>query len=97
MTESRRTSSDIEVDVVYQGPVDPSRIGSPGEYPFTRGPYPTMYRGRLWTMRQYSGFGTAEETNRRFKDLLAAGQTASKFRARHRLRVLTQLYESLIR
>ncbi|HEU4318610.1 MAG TPA: methylmalonyl-CoA mutase family protein [Acidimicrobiia bacterium] len=75
MNESRRTSSDIEVDVVYQDPVEPSHIGAPGEYPFTRGPYPTMYRGRLWTMRQYSGFGTAEETNRRFKDLLDAGQT----------------------
>ncbi|MFZ0627562.1 MAG: methylmalonyl-CoA mutase family protein, partial [Acidimicrobiia bacterium] len=46
-----------------------------GEYPFTRGPYPTMYRGRLWTMRQYAGFGTAEQTNRRFHDLLRAGQT----------------------
>jgi methylmalonyl-CoA mutase N-terminal domain/subunit len=75
MDETRRTSSDIEVDVVYDGPVDSSRIGHPGEYPFTRGPYPTMYRGRLWTMRQYSGFGTAAETNQRFKDLLAAGQS----------------------
>ena len=75
MDESRRTSSDVEVDVVYDTPGDPERIGEPGKYPFTRGPYPTMYRGRLWTMRQYSGFGTAEETNRRFKSLLAAGQT----------------------
>ena len=75
MSESRRTSSDIEIDVVYDTPSDPGRIGEPGEYPFTRGPYPTMYRGRLWTMRQYSGFGTAQETNRRFKDLLQAGQT----------------------
>ena len=75
MAESRRTSSDIEVDVVYAEPGDPGRIGQPGEYPFTRGPYPTMYRGRPWTMRQYAGFGTAEETNRRFKDLLEAGQT----------------------
>jgi len=75
MSETRRTSSDIEVDTVYDEPGDPERIGRPGEYPFTRGPYPTMYRGRLWTMRQYSGFGTALETNRRFKDLLAAGQT----------------------
>jgi methylmalonyl-CoA mutase N-terminal domain/subunit len=75
MNENRRTSSDIEVDVVYEGPVDEQRIGRPGEYPYTRGPYPTMYRGRLWTMRQYSGFGTAQETNQRFKDLLAAGQT----------------------
>ncbi|HZD22398.1 MAG TPA: methylmalonyl-CoA mutase family protein [Acidimicrobiia bacterium] len=75
MSEHHRTSSDIEVDVVYDTPADPERIGRPGEYPFTRGPYPTMYRERLWTMRQYSGFGTAQETNRRFKDLLAAGQT----------------------
>ena len=75
MSETRRTSSDIEIDVVYDSPADPERIGAPGEYPFTRGPYPTMYRGRLWTMRQYSGFGTAQETNRRFKDLLDAGQT----------------------
>jgi methylmalonyl-CoA mutase N-terminal domain/subunit len=50
-------------------------IGYPGEYPFTRGVQPTMYRGRLWTMRQYAGFGTAEETNRRFKYLLEQGQT----------------------
>jgi methylmalonyl-CoA mutase N-terminal domain/subunit len=75
MDESRRTSSDIEVEVVYDTPPDPARIGAPGEYPFTRGPYPTMYRGRPWTMRQYAGFGTAEETNRRFRDLLEAGQT----------------------
>jgi len=50
-------------------------LGFPGEYPFTRGVQPTMYRGRLWTMRQYSGFGTAEETNGRFKYLLQQGQT----------------------
>ena len=50
-------------------------IGFPGEYPFTRGVQPTMYRGRLWTMRQYAGFGTPEETNERFRELLANGQT----------------------
>lgn len=50
-------------------------LGFPGEYPFTRGVYPTMYRGRFWTMRQYAGFGTAEQTNRRFKYLLEHGQT----------------------
>jgi 2-hydroxyisobutanoyl-CoA mutase large subunit len=50
-------------------------IGLPGRYPFTRGPYPTMYRGRLWTMRQIAGFGTAEDTNDRFKYLIANGQT----------------------
>ncbi|MER3521878.1 MAG: methylmalonyl-CoA mutase [Acidimicrobiia bacterium] len=52
-----------------------SDLGDPGEFPFTRGIHPTMYRGRLWTMRQYAGYGTAEETNQRFKYLLAAGQT----------------------
>jgi methylmalonyl-CoA mutase N-terminal domain/subunit len=51
------------------------RIGFPGEYPFTRGVYPSMYRGRLWTMRQFAGFGTAEETNERFRYLLDHGQT----------------------
>jgi methylmalonyl-CoA mutase N-terminal domain/subunit len=75
MSDIRRTSSDLEIDIVYSDPPDHDRIGEPGEYPFTRGPYPTMYRGRLWTMRQYAGFGTARETNRRFKDLLEAGQT----------------------
>ena len=50
-------------------------LGSPGEYPFTRGVYPTMYRGRVWTMRQFAGFGTAVETNARFKYLLEHGQT----------------------
>jgi methylmalonyl-CoA mutase N-terminal domain/subunit len=50
-------------------------LGFPGEYPFTRGIHPTMYRGRLWTMRMFAGFGTAEETNRRFKYLLEQGQT----------------------
>jgi methylmalonyl-CoA mutase, N-terminal domain len=70
-----RTSSGIEIPVVATGPVDPDRIGDPGEYPFTRGPYPTMYRGRPWTMRQYAGFGTATDTNERFKRLLDAGQT----------------------
>jgi len=51
------------------------RLGYPGEFPFTRGVQPTMYRGRLWTMRQFAGFGLAEDTNRRFKYLLAHGQT----------------------
>src|SRR5215203_3095497 len=54
---------------------DPPEIGFPGEYPFTRGVYPSMYRGRLWTMRQFAGFGTAEETNERFRYLLDHGQT----------------------
>ena len=51
------------------------RLGFPGEYPFTRGVQPTMYRSRFWTMRQYAGFGTAEETNRRYRFLLDNGQT----------------------
>jgi methylmalonyl-CoA mutase N-terminal domain/subunit len=55
------------------GPFE-ERIGFPGEYPFTRGVYPSMYRGRLWTMRQFAGFGTAEETNERFRYLLEQGQ-----------------------
>src|SRR3954470_16733400 len=50
-------------------------IGLPGEYPYTRGVYPSMYRGRLWTMRQFAGFGTAEETNERFRYLLDHGPT----------------------
>src|SRR5690606_25306616 len=50
-------------------------IGFPGQYPFTRGVQPTMYRGRLWTMRQYAGFGTAQETNQRFRHLIRNGQT----------------------
>ena len=50
-------------------------LGSPGEFPFTRGVYPSMYRGRLWTMRQFAGFGTAAETNERFRYLLEHGQT----------------------
>jgi len=57
-------------------PGDPEReLGNPGAFPYTRGVYPTMYRGKLWTMRQYAGFGTPEETNARFRHLLAAGQT----------------------
>jgi methylmalonyl-CoA mutase N-terminal domain/subunit len=78
--DSRRTSSDIEISPVYTEAdvVDldlPDRLGSPGEFPFTRGVHPTMYRGRLWTMRQYAGFGSAEETNARFRYLLDHGQT----------------------
>jgi methylmalonyl-CoA mutase N-terminal domain/subunit len=53
----------------------PEDIGLPGQYPYTRGAYPTMYRGRLWTMRQIAGFGTAEDTNQRFKYLISQGQT----------------------
>ncbi|MBT9172916.1 MAG: Methylmalonyl-CoA mutase [Syntrophomonadaceae bacterium] len=75
-----KTDSDVPVQRLYT-PVDIAdlsyerELGLPGEYPFTRGVQPTMYRGRLWTMRQYAGFGTAEETNGRFKYLLEQGQT----------------------
>jgi methylmalonyl-CoA mutase N-terminal domain/subunit len=73
------TISGIETEPVY-GPesveVDYDRdLGYPGSYPYTRGVYPSMYRGRLWTMRQFAGFGTAEETNARFRYLLEHGQT----------------------
>ena len=70
-----RTSSGIEIKTVYDTPADPDRIGRPGEFPYTRGPHPTMYRGKPWTMRQYAGFGGAGDTNARFRDLLEAGQT----------------------
>ena len=60
---------------VVQGGIHPERIGRAGEPPFTRGPYPSMYRGRLWTFRQYAGFSTPTETNARFRELLARGQT----------------------
>ena len=79
MDQERRTDSGIEVQPVYGpdsvGPDLSSRVGAPGEEPFTRGIYPRMYRDRLWTMRQYAGFGSAEATNERFRYLLAAGQT----------------------
>src|SRR5215216_2391176 len=76
-TEDRReTDSGIEVKPVYTaedaGGVE---LGGPGEFPFTRGPYPDMYRGRPWTIRQYAGFASAEETNARFRYLLEHGQT----------------------
>jgi methylmalonyl-CoA mutase N-terminal domain/subunit len=71
----RTTSSGIEIEVVYGAEQTPPEVGVPGEHPFTRGPYPTMYRGRPWTMRQYAGYGTAEATNARFRSLLTAGQT----------------------
>ncbi len=71
------TVSDMEIDPLYTAEDLPSEedIGYPGDYPFTRGPYATMYRSRLWTMRQFAGFGTPEDTNERFKYLLGHGQT----------------------
>jgi methylmalonyl-CoA mutase N-terminal domain/subunit len=75
----KSSPSGIPIEPVYR-PETPSRdyaasLGDPGVFPFTRGVQPDMYRGRLWTMRQYAGFGTAKETNERFRHLLAAGQT----------------------
>jgi methylmalonyl-CoA mutase N-terminal domain/subunit len=70
-----QTSSGIEVKPLYSPPELDARIGFPGLYPYTRGVQPTMYRGRFWTMRQYAGFGTAEQTNERFHYLLKSGQT----------------------
>jgi methylmalonyl-CoA mutase N-terminal domain/subunit len=71
------TISGLEIEPLYTADdlPDPAEIGFPGEYPYTRGVYPSMYRGRLWTMRQFAGFGTAEETNERFRYLLDHGQT----------------------
>src|SRR3954451_9410690 len=72
------TMSGQEVEPLYTAddlPEDPASIGLPGEFPYTRGVYPSMYRGRLWTMRQFAGFGTAGETNARFRYLLDHGQT----------------------
>lgn len=73
------TLSGIEVERLYTRALDEKelieRVGFPGEYPYTRGIRPTMYRGRHWTMRQYAGYGSAEETNRRFRYLLEQGQT----------------------
>ena len=68
---SYKTSSGMAIKEVY-GPSDikPSESEIPGQYPFTRGIHPTMYRGKLWTMRQYAGFGSAAETNARYHFLL---------------------------
>ncbi|HTN24829.1 MAG TPA: methylmalonyl-CoA mutase family protein [Solirubrobacteraceae bacterium] len=68
------TLSGVPVQPLYTAADAPSDPGHPGVYPYTRGVYPSMYRGRLWTMRQFAGFGTAEETNERFRYLLAHGQ-----------------------
>jgi methylmalonyl-CoA mutase N-terminal domain/subunit len=87
MAEPGRVTERASLETTYGTPLPPSysdddayreavqRLGLPGEPPFTRGVQPTMYRGRLWTMRQYAGFGTAEETNARFRYLLDHGQT----------------------
>ncbi|MDQ4065716.1 MAG: methylmalonyl-CoA mutase family protein [Actinomycetota bacterium] len=82
--EQAKLRDDVDFDTLSSAPLDPlyapedgvdERIGYPGEYPFTRGIYPSMYRGRLWTMRQFAGFGSAEDTNERFHFLVDHGQT----------------------
>ena len=71
-----RTLSGLPLEALYEPEGGaPENIGQPGEFPFVRGVYPTMYRGRVWTMRMFAGFGTPEQTNERFKKLLQAGQT----------------------
>ena len=76
------TSSGLDLDPYYtpedleeEGFRYETELGEPGQFPFTRGIYSNMYRGRLWTIRQYAGFGTAEESNRRFRYLIEQGQT----------------------
>ena len=81
MIDERRTDSGIPVASLYtqadtEGFDPDEHLGLPGHPPFTRGPYETMYRGRLWTMRQFAGYGSAEDTNRRYRFLLDQGQTA---------------------
>ncbi|MEU5145455.1 methylmalonyl-CoA mutase family protein, partial [Streptomyces sp. NPDC021139] len=74
MNEGGRSESGLPIEPVY-GPADlegwdaGEKLGEPGKYPFTRGVYPSMYTGRPWTMRQYAGFGTATESNARYKQL----------------------------
>ena len=90
MNDSSKTEErDVEFSTVSSMPIqrlhtaedlgpdwDPARkLGDPGQFPYTRGIHPSMYRGRLWTMRQFAGFGSAEQTNQRFKYLLEHGQT----------------------
>ena len=74
----RRTDSGIPIKISYDQndlPANGPELGAPGQFPYTRGVYPTMYRGRLWTMRQYGGYASARETNQRFHFLLDQGQT----------------------
>ncbi len=77
MTKDKQiiTDSGIEIEPVYNAPETAPDLPPPGVYPYTRGVYPNMYRGRKWTMRQYAGFTTAEESNRRYRLLLERGQT----------------------
>src|SRR5438045_7459674 len=74
-TDRRETDSGIEINPVYSAEDVEGELEAPGQFPFTRGPYADMYRGRPWTIRQYAGFASAEETNARFRYLLGRGQT----------------------
>src|SRR5215212_5637315 len=74
-TGRRETDSGIEIEPVYTADDVQGQLEQPGEFPYTRGPYPDMYRGRPWTIRQYAGLASAEETNERFRYLLDRGQT----------------------
>src|SRR5690348_8506227 len=76
-SDDKQSPSGIPIAPVYRpAPLDYEHdLGDPGRFPYTRGVQPTMYRGRLWTMRQYAGFGTAQQTNERFRLLLEKGQT----------------------
>jgi len=77
--EQFKTSSNITIPAIVSPEMmnsnQQAELGYPGSYPYTRGVQPTMYRGRLWTMRQYAGFASAEESNRRYRFLLEQGQT----------------------
>jgi len=75
VTTSSRPVRGLYTPLDLEGKPDEARVGKPGEYPFTRGIHPTMYRGRLWTMRMFAGYGSADDTNRRFKYLIAHGET----------------------
>jgi methylmalonyl-CoA mutase N-terminal domain/subunit len=75
VTASSRPVKRLYTPLDLGGKTDEERLGKPGEFPYTRGIHPTMYRGRLWTMRMFAGYGSAEDTNRRFKYLIAHGET----------------------
>ena len=75
LTTSSRTIKRIYTPLDIAHKPSAERLGAPGEFPFTRGIHPTMYRGRLWTMRMFAGYGSAEDTNERFKYLIAHGET----------------------
>ena len=78
--ETSRSTPRKPVDGPEDAPAEriAERLGTPGQFPFTRGVHPEMYRARLWTMRQYAGFGAAAETNKRYRFLLEQGQTDRK-------------------